>query len=154
MSLEEEISGEVYFARLAEFFSGRRKQALLMLAEIEAVTAEAIRPLAKSHRLQIAAPDKLHATGLAEADGRRGLSWGALIDEMATTFPAYVEEFEAIERLAPAEDGKAIKILVDHEVAAVSFATLEAQADPASLRPLEEFLSRHRRSAEPDAGAS
>ena len=145
MSLEEEISGEVYFARLATFFSGRERQALLMLAAVEAATAEAMRPLAVRRNLQVSNFAKLQAAGLAEADSRRNLSWAQLIAEMVSTFPAYVEEFECIERLAPADDRHVIQILIAHEVAAVSFAKLEANGDPDSLRPLEEFLARHRR---------
>ncbi len=143
MSLEEEISGEVYFARLAEFFSGRERQALTMLAAVEAATAEAMRPLALRNRLPIADFAKLRTAGLAEADSRRGLSWAQLIEEMAETFPAFIEEFEQIERLAPADDRDVIQILVAHEVAAVAFAKLEAAGDPGSLRPLEAFLERH-----------
>jgi len=154
MSLEEEISGEVYFARLAEFFCGRERQALLMLASVEAVTAEAIRPLLGRYGLGMADPEKLQAAGLAEADRRQGRTWTQLIEEMATTFPAFVDEFECIERLAPPEDKEFMRILVEHEVAAVSFAKLEARSDPVSLRPLEEFLGRHRSHSGAEAGAA
>jgi hypothetical protein len=145
MSLEEEISGEVYFERLATFFSGRERLALLMLAAVEAATAEAMRPLALRRKLKISDFAKLRDTGLAEADRRLDLSWAQLVEEMASTFPAFVEEFECMERLAPADDREVIQILVAHEVAAVAFAKLEANGDPESLRPLEGFLARHRR---------
>lgn len=144
MSLEEEISGEAFFARLATFHAGRASLALTMLAEVEAATAGAIRPLAERHGLAVAADAGLRSSGEAEADRRRGMSWRELVAEMATTYPVFVQEFEAIEGLAPKDDRKALRILVAHEVAAVRFAEMEMLNDPASLVPLQEFLAAAR----------
>jgi hypothetical protein len=60
---------------------------------------------------------------------------------MATTYPVFVQEFDAIMRLAPEEDRATLEILVAHEVAAVRFAEMESRSDPASMAPLEEFLA-------------
>jgi hypothetical protein len=141
MSLEEEISGEAFFARLSSFHGGRASRALLMLAEVEAATASAIRPLAERHGLAVGDDATLRASGQAEADGRREMSWRELVEEMATTYPVFVQEFDAIMRLAPEEDRATLEILVAHEVAAVRFAEMESRSDPASMAPLEEFLA-------------
>jgi hypothetical protein len=141
LSYEEEISGEAYFARLAEFYSGRPSQALLLLGEIETCTAAAIRPLLDRHKLVTADPAGLWAIGRAEAEIHNGDTWPTLVAHMVKKFPDYVEEFEQIERLAPAGDQDLIGVLKAHEVAAIEFARKEADGRPDSLAPLEAFLA-------------
>lgn len=143
LSYEEEISGIGYFAALAGFHQGRPRRALLLMSAIERATAAAIRPLLQRRGLRPAAADQLEASGRHQADHQRGLPWPQLVAEMADNYPAFVEEFRQIERLAPAEDRTAMGILIDHEVAAVAFAQREAAGDPRSLAPLEQFLAAH-----------
>jgi dimethylamine/trimethylamine dehydrogenase len=143
VSYEEEISGEAFFARLAEFYSGRQCRALLLLAEIERYTASAIRPLMDRHRLVAAEPAELRAIGREEAETHIGDTWQTLVAGMASKFPDFVEEFEQIERLAPAGDKARIGILKEHELAAIEFARKEAKGAPNSLVPLEAFLASH-----------
>ena len=143
VSYEEEISGEAYFARLAEFYSGRQSRALLLLAQIEKCTALAIRPLLDRHRLVAADPAKLRAIGRAEAETHIGDTWQTLVAGMVSKFPDFVEEFEQIERLAPVKDRELIGILKEHELAAIEFARTEAAGAPNSLTPLEAFLADH-----------
>jgi dimethylamine/trimethylamine dehydrogenase len=137
---EEEISGEAYFVRLAEFFTGRQRQALLFLADMERRTAASIRPLVDRHGLAVADPAKLRMSGQRDAERKSGTSWETLVTEMADEFAVFVEEFKHLERLAPVSDGDCIGMLTRHEVAALEFANREAAGLAESLGPLEEFL--------------
>ncbi len=141
MSYEEEISGEAYFAHASSFFTGRGRDALLLLAQVEAATAAAIYPLLERYGFATTNPDELRASGRAEADLKSGLSWTETVAEMVTDYPAYVEEFENLERLAPERDRKFVDVLIKHEIAAIEFAKLEAAGDQNSFAPLNTFLN-------------
>jgi len=138
---EEEISGEAYFARMADFYPGRERRALLLLAEIERRTASAMRPLLERHGLAVADTVALAAAGRAEAEQRSSASWQKLVADMVSGFPVFVAEFEQLEQLAPASDRSVVRVLTRHEVAAVEFAVLEYAGNVDSLCPLEEFLA-------------
>ena len=140
---EEEISGEAYFARLASFHSGRQSHALLLLARMESVVASAARTLLVRHGLATADASALRGAGQAEADAKAGTPWRDLVAEMTADFPAFVEEFEQVERLAPADERAVVRIFTKHEVAALEFARLEAGGNVDSLAPLERFLAEH-----------
>lgn len=144
LAYEEEISGEAFFQHLASFYSARQRQAMLLLAEVERLTAISARPLIERHGLTTADPVALHIQGKASAEALRGTSWDALISGMVRNYPAFVLEFEQIERLAPAADRVLTRVLIEHEVAAVEFAELEAAGDGQSLRPLEAFIAARR----------
>lgn len=143
MAVQEEIAGEAYFARLAELHPGRGRQALALLSRVEAATAAATRPLVERHNLALDPPEALRAAGRAEADRDGARPWPDFVAAMAENYPAFTAEFEQIAALAPAEDAALCAVLVDHEVAAVDFARLEAAGDPGSFAPLEAFLARH-----------
>jgi hypothetical protein len=101
---EEEISGEGYFTGLAAQFSGRPRDALLMMARMERVTAAALRPLIARHGIPTADEAALSAEGAAEAAAQAGLTWEDLTRRMAAEYPAYMAEFDQLLRLAPAAD--------------------------------------------------
>jgi hypothetical protein len=143
MAVQEEIAGEAYFARLAEIHSGRASEALRLLAKVEAATATAMRPLVERRRLDLADTATLRSAGRAEADRDGAAPWSEFVRGMVENYPAFTAEFEQMLALAPAEDRALCGVLVDHEVAAVDFARLEAAGDPASFAPLEAFLVRH-----------
>lgn len=140
---EEEVAGVAYFARLADFFDGRARQALLLLAKMEVVVAATVAPLLVRHELVAADADGLRASGRKAADARRGVAWQAFVAEITTDYPAFLDEFAQIERLAPAADRNLIDIFMPHEVATIEFANREANGDPDSLAPLEAFLDRY-----------
>jgi hypothetical protein len=140
---EEEISGEGYFAGLAEQFSGRPRDALLMMARVERVTASALRPLVESHSLVTREEAALLARGMAEAGRQRGISWVDLTSSMADEYPVFMAEFELLSRLAPPGDRPRVAIAAEHELALIAFARGESAGDPGSLEPIEQFLTRH-----------
>jgi hypothetical protein len=141
MCFEEEISGRAYFAGLAEFHRGTAREALALLAAMERVTGDAIRPLLDRHSIAAQDVAELAQMGRTEAAAKRDVSWADLVSSMASDFPAFVTEFEQIIALAPPQDRPVLHILVDHEVAAVEFAEREAAGRPDSLAPLRAFMA-------------
>ena len=140
---EEEISGEGYFTGLAGQFTGRPRDALLMIARMERVTAAALRPLIVRHGIAVADDAALFAEGAAEAAAQAGITWEGLTRSMAADYPAYMAEFDQLLRLAPQADQAPAALAAEHELALIAFARREAAGDPASLEPIVEFLARH-----------
>ena len=60
---------------------------------------------------------------------------------MVNRYPGYLEDFTALERMAPEEDRYALNNLTDHEVAAIEFAKRELAGDPDSLASLYDYLN-------------
>lgn len=137
---EEEIEGEAYFHALADRLSAPDQRAKMrLLAEVETYAAAAVRPLIDKYALAPTAADQLHET--ARADAAKDLrDWPALVAEMRQTFPGFIDEFEALEAMAPPEDRPLLKILTDHEHAAIEFLEREAAGDPASAAPMLRYL--------------
>ena len=140
---EEEISGEAYFTSLAAHFPGRHRDALLMMARMERITAAALRVLIARHDIKPASHDSLIDRGGQDAARQQGISWDSLTRAMAEEYPAYVDEFEQLEKLAPAADQAPIAIAVQHEHALIAFARREVAVDPKSLEPMLLFLAEH-----------
>ena len=59
---------------------------------------------------------------------------------MVNHYPTDLEDFTALERMAPDDDLYALNNLTDHEVAAIEFAKRELMGDPDSLAPLCDYL--------------
>jgi hypothetical protein len=63
---------------------------------------------------------------------------------MVNRYPGYLEDFTALERMAPREDLTALNDLTSHEVAAIEFAKRELAGTPDSLAPLYDYLDPDR----------
>lgn len=142
VAYEEEIAGETYFARLAEFQTGRAREALELMAKMEVVTARAIEPVLARNGIATAPVDQLRKEGITEADLLANVSATDLFTTMRDTYDAYVTEFEQTLARAPDADKPAMQILIDHEVALIDFARAELQGDAGSLKPLQDYLAR------------
>lgn len=142
VAYEEEISGETYFARLAEFQTGRAREALELMAAMEVVTARAIEPVLARNGILTTPVDQLRQEGRVEAERLAHVSATELFTTMRDTYDAYVAEFEATKAQAPDADRPAMQILIDHEVALIDFARAELQGDADSLQPLQDYLAR------------
>ena len=68
--------------------------------------------------------------------------WLEFMTYMVNRYPGYLEDFTALEKMAPEEDLYALNNLTDHEVAAIEFAKRELAGDPHSLAPLRDYLNR------------
>ncbi len=138
---EEEIMGEAYFRGLAEHIGGAAEcEKLVLLAEVERRAAEIVRPLLDRHGLAPRDAAVLKSLGTAHVERHRRHSWMEFMAHMIARYPAYVVEFEELERLAPEDDLPALKLLTHHEVVTIAFAKKEIACDPDSLAPLQEYL--------------
>ena len=139
---EEEIEGEAYFhqaARLLDDPEEARKMRLL--GDVETVAADAVRPLIDKYGLVPRDADVLRADGKSSASNDTR-DWSAHVSEMSRTFPGYIDDFLNLEAMAPAEDLPRLKILTEHEVAAIEFLDLERAGKPDSDRPLRRYLGQ------------
>jgi dimethylamine/trimethylamine dehydrogenase len=137
---EEEIEGEAYFGALADRRTDpAESEGMHLLAEVETYAAAAVAPLLRKYDLYPASTEALHARGRAQAAAAPE-AWAALIDSMRESFPGFIDDFERLALLAPAEDMPPLKVLTDHEHAAIAYLEREARGDPDSVQPLRHYL--------------
>ena len=137
---EDEIMGEAYFYGLARHFDEREK--LVLLARVERRAAQAVYPLLQKYKLAPRDESVLKTQGEGHVEQHRSCTWSDFMSYIVRRYPGYVDEFKALERMAPEEDLHALKILTDHEVAAIDFAKKELAHDPDSLAPLYKYLEQ------------
>ena len=135
---EEEIMGEAYFYGLAKYFD--ESESLVLLARVERRAAEAICPLLRKYGLTPRDESVLKIEGESHVEPHRSYTWSGLMQYIVKRYPGYLEEFNALEQMAPEEDLHALGILADHEVVVIEFAKMEIANDPNSLAPLHEYL--------------
>jgi len=137
---EEEIMGEAYFYGLARHFDEREK--LVLLARVERRAAQAVYPLLQKYKLTPRDELVLKSRGEGHIERHRSCQWTDFMSYIVQRYPGYLDEFKALERMAPEEDLHALKILTDHEVAAIDFAKKELANDPDSLATLYKYLEQ------------
>jgi dimethylamine/trimethylamine dehydrogenase len=138
---EDEVVGEAYFRGLSERFEvAAQREKLALLAELERHTAGVILPLVDRHRLSPRPPSVLDELGRSEAASYGGADWLGLMREMAGTYQVYVEEFRALEKMAPEDDRAALARLTEHESLIIDFAERELAARADSLDAIRDFL--------------
>ncbi len=137
---EDEIMGEAYFYGLARHFDEREK--LVLLARVERRAARAVYPLLQKYKLTPRDESVLKSRGEGHVERHRSCQWSDFMLYIVQRYPGYLDEFKALERMAPEEDLHALKILTDHEVAAIDFAKKELAHDPDSLAPLHKYLEQ------------
>lgn len=139
---EEEIMGEAYFRGLADHFpQPEQKGKLMLLAEVERHAAEAVRPLLKKYHLTPRADDELAGLEAETISLHGAWSWQKLVRDMVERYPAYMDDFEGLEKMAPEPDLPALKFLTAHETAAIEFANLEDAGVEDSAAPLRRYLA-------------
>ena len=137
---EEEIEGEAYFYGLVDHFEEQDK--LTVLARVERRAAESVVPLLEKYKLVPGDESKLKARGESYVGRHASFDWFEFMTYMVNRYPGYLEDFTALERMAPEEDLCALNDLTDHEVAAIEFAKRELACDPDSLAPLYDYLNK------------
>jgi dimethylamine/trimethylamine dehydrogenase len=136
---EEEIGGEAYFYALAEHFAEREK--FILLARIERRAAEAVRPLLEKYGLTPRDESVCHSEGKSHLEIHKSYSWEEFMTYIVERYPGYVEDFRALEQMAPIEDLSALNVLTDHEIAVIDFAKKALAGDPDSTTPLYLYLA-------------
>jgi dimethylamine/trimethylamine dehydrogenase len=138
---EEEVAGEAYFHALAEHVDEPgAKEKLHLLAEVERCAANSVRPLLARHGLEPRDRAVLAEEGRSHIARHRDMTWPAIVADMAERYPAYIDDFERLEAMAPAEDLPALKILTEHEHAAIAFANRELAGDAQSSDALRDYI--------------
>jgi dimethylamine/trimethylamine dehydrogenase len=135
---EDEISGEAYLYALAEHFDEKDK--INLLARIERRAAESIQPLLEKYGLEPRDESVLNREGRSYLESPESYSWPEFMEYIVKRYPGYLNEFHALEQMAPAADLPALSILTDHEIAVIDFAKKEIAGDPASIEPLLQYL--------------
>ncbi|SLN48997.1 hypothetical protein PEL8287_02558 [Roseovarius litorisediminis] len=137
---EEEIEGEAFFNGLAEWSEHpSQREKLHLLAAVEDHAAKVTLPLIRKHGLIPRCEDDLFRSGRKMAR-KAAKPWGALLAEFARVFPGYIEDFQRLEAMAPPEDLPRLKLLTEHEVAAVEFLNLEISGEKNSVEPMMNYL--------------
>jgi len=137
---EEEVSGEAYFVGLAEHFT--EHETLMLLAKVERHAAQSVLPLLDKYALSPRGESILKAEGEEAIQQHQNMGWLQFMAHIVQRYPDYLDEFLALQAMAPREDLLALKILTDHEVAAIDFARREIAGDPDSLDSLNQYLHR------------
>ena len=138
---EEEVMGEAYFYALADQFDGTaEREKLALLAAVERRAADVVRPLVDKYDLVPRDDAVLKALGEASVGRHQHFSWRELMTYITVRFPAYLDEFDALEKMAPADDLLVLKQLTYHEVVTIDFAHKEIAGDPDSVAPLRRYM--------------
>lgn len=138
---EEEVSAVAYFNGLADHIDGGAVRGKLrLLAEVERRAADSVLPLLEKYGLTPRDAAVLESLGETHIERHRDYSWAEFVRYMIARYPAYVDDFEGLERLAPEVDLPALKVLTHHEVVTIEFAHKEIAGDPDSTAPLREYL--------------
>ena len=117
---EDEIRGEAYFFALAEHFEEREK--MILLGKVERRAAEAVVPLLQKYGLEPRDESIIHAEGNSHLWGHETYTWAEFLTHIVNRYPGYLDDFNGLEAMAPSEDLYALKVLTEHEVAAIDFA--------------------------------
>ena len=99
-------------------------------------------PLLQKYKLQPRPTKILQTIGEEGVKKIVNLSWIEFIQQIKDTYPNYLIEFAALEALAPSEDLPFLKILTNHEIAAIEFAELELAGVNLSIKPLLAYMKK------------
>ena len=110
---------------------GDQREKLDLLSRVERVAAESVRPPIDRYRLVPWSDAELAAAGVAWIGCLRTFDWRDFIADIAERYPQYLLDFETQERMVPDEGRPAVRVLNEHEVAAIEFARKELAGGPA-----------------------
>lgn len=139
---EEEVEGEAFFQTLADVAdTPDHRDKLHLLAKVEHRAAAVTLPLILKYGLTPRSEATLFQSGREQAR-KTEKPWNDLLAEMVRTFPGYIDDFLRLEAMAPHEDLPRLKLLTEHETAAVEFLDLEVQGAQDSVAPLKAYLEK------------
>lgn len=123
---ESEVLGEAVFVALYNAAtSDEHKYKFGTMAQLESETKARLRPFLAKHDFQFI--EKVNEDLVAQiAQSYRTSSWKKFMGEQREIVATFVNRFEEIERMAPAEDKSVVRSMVLHERAILSFIELEA----------------------------
>ncbi len=142
---EEEVMGEAYFLQLLGSGpinpTAAQHEKLVLLAKVESFAADAVRPLIKKYNLTPRPDAELIKIGKGWGAQEKHRGWPGFVADIAERYPAYITQFEKLEQMAPANDLAALRVLTNHEIAAVRFAECDRASSADSTAPLLNYLA-------------
>ncbi len=142
-AVEDVIVGEAYFGALAAAADSDAARAKLsLLVHVEWHTSQTLAVTVAQLGGQRRGRDDLLAIGRSEALDLDGYDWTKLIDLFCRDFPKYVDDYNQLAGIAPAEHAGAARLLADHEFAIVEFAEAERAGTAGSERFLTAYLDQ------------
>lgn len=137
---EEETEGEAFFNGLADLSENSSQlDKLHLMAAVENHAANVTLPLIRKHGLTPRGDAVLFRSG-REMARKAAKPWGELLAGFARDFPGYVEDFQRLKTIAPPEDLPRLKLLTEHEIAAVAFLNLDISGEKNSVAPMVNNL--------------
>ncbi len=139
---EAEIMGEAYFFAMADCFDdAAEREKLTLLAAVERHAADTVRPLIDKYGLVPREETMLKTIGEEFTEPHRHFSWRQLMTQIRDEYPAYLDNFHALEEMAPADDLTRLQRLTLHENVLIDFAQREMANDPDSVMPLRRYVA-------------
>jgi hypothetical protein len=142
-----EIVAEGFYRRLALAEpEGYRRTALSLIADVEHATQRRLAPFAAALGITLTDEDRDRRIRTRIQDLGQ-FDWDVFIRKAHREWPAYLDHFEHIERVAQTRGEHGLKFLVDHERALLDFVHLEL-ASPRSheaLLPLRSYIAAEAR---------
>ncbi len=83
---------------------------------------------------------ELEREGRDHVARHQDLTWTEMVTYMAERYPGYIDDFEGLEAMAPQEDLPALKVLTEHEHAAIAFANKELAGAADSANALHRYI--------------
>jgi len=124
---EDEVAGAAYFEGLSSIYPA--KAAFLgKCAALERQTAEKMNALIRKYQLAPRARSALEERGALEAHSESGSGWQEWRERSITSYARYVDEFKALEAIAPLADQPALAALTAHEVQLIDWLRSERRA--------------------------
>ena len=137
-----ELQGEAFFAHLAQEAAGEEGAKWETLAELERVTGRRMAALLTARNVSLDAPP-VSGELLQAAHAYAQMPFAKAVSAMRPILTTAIARFEALLAQAPAAEQEAVRFLVDHEQALLTFVELEEAGDgAASLDAARELIAR------------
>lgn len=140
-----EVLGEAMFSGLLASAAPQHKAYFEAMLQMETETKARLRPLLVRHGLSLVESEEWRAQGYRDAARLGALGWEDFLATFTAEISVYIEKYQDIADLAPAEDRPLLGAMVEHERKFVRFAVaeltgradhaLEAIADGLVFRP-------------------
>ena len=138
-----EIVAEGFYRHLSlATAEGYRRTALSLIAEVERTTHRRLAPFAARFDIQLTDEERDRRLQ-ARIQTLGQFDWDVFIRNAHREWPAYLHQFEDLERLAQARGEQGLAFLVEHEKALLDFVRREL-AQPGSqdaLAPMKSYLA-------------
>jgi hypothetical protein len=142
ISYEGELIGVALYTNLAAEAPPERQEPLVLLRDLEALTANAMEPLISEYGV-IIDHDKARDDGNRLARQLAGVTWKQMWTDVTALADEYLAEFTALEKTLRDTHPAIGRQVVDHENALLEFARRELDDRDDSLEPLWNHMATY-----------